>query len=155
MIGVMAPDPAESRIIGAWKYDPQLKVRYKSTWLGALQTFLGWTPEQVDAWSLGHEDDLNNAEPRSLFFHQPPLHYVAYLIIPEVFKDLDYSDFCQVKVAMMLAITQNGKSFPEAKDFDWMAAKSRVDRALSEHIRRLGLVDHSYQVESGGEDGSP
>lgn len=128
-----------------WQYNPELKVQFKRIWMGGLQAFLGWTPERVEDWAAHYEDDLDNRNPINLFFHEPALYYIVGMFIPTSLRDrLDGSSFVKLKSNVMISITMRGQLQPDLPDFDWDAAKVRVDELFTRY--EAGLLEPDLET---------
>lgn len=103
---------------------------YVETWVRALQVFARRPKSTVLEWARRFEYDITPG----LFFHELPMYYVAEVIVPpRLESSLHVFDLIKLR-EQILDVIENGDPFcDEDPDFDWEAAKDRVERLLNEY----------------------
>lgn len=104
---------------------------YLRVWIKALRTFVGWprgrTLKRAEKWVKR----LNDSD--SLFFHDPPVQYIADILIPESLKScLSHRDLGVLRKGLIATIDKNDSLFDRRATFDWKSAKMRLNAFLSE-----------------------
>ena len=109
---------------------------YKEVWTKMLGVFLHWMPKQVEEWSMKWADGLEHGN--NLFYHERASWYVVPLLIPgELAEKLDSIGYNKLEGEILLAIQSGNLDFETDPDFDWFAAKGRVEYLLDTYAKRL------------------
>lgn len=103
---------------------------YVETWVRALQVFARCPKSTVLEWARLFEYNVTPG----WFFHELPMYYVAEVIVPpRLESSLHVFDLIKLR-EQILDVIENGDPFcDEDPDFDWEAAKDRVERLLNEY----------------------
>jgi hypothetical protein len=106
---------------------------YEAVWRRVLEGWLRWPKERVDRFILNYDDDLNDQN--SIFYHDVALYYVIPRLIPS-HLGLEIGAYCSLYSSIDQAIgpTLEVERNPQ---FDWEAAKSRVEAVLASHDAAL------------------
>ena len=128
------------------------RLPYERIWMGALTTFLGWTPEEVRTWSSRWERDLNGTEPNSLFYHEDSWWYILPLIIrPTWSGKLDVREYYKLEEeAQQVILRLGGSTEADEPEFRWTAAKHGLD-----HLLNTKYSTNANKILSGIQDARP
>jgi hypothetical protein len=119
-----------------------LKPRYLRAWSNILSVFLGWTKERIDRWASTWEEGLNSSasEIKGWFYHETAEYYVVPFLIPDTLRRrLTPIELNHLGERLQRAITLGNSRIEFADDYDWYAAKGRVEAVLGEYGERLEL----------------
>ncbi len=122
-----------------------LRERYVAVWRQILRGWLRWSAERFDDWIARFDADLND-KGNPLFYHEDELYYVVAQLVP---RDLgeqlmwvpsrrSYSSLGELLADLDEAI-RGRPVMPEwgGPDFDWDAARQRVEAVLRGHGKTL------------------
>ena len=102
---------------------------YYTVWCKALGTFLGWSEEEVYRWASRFTRRLDNDD--DLLYNDTPMQCIADLFIPKALTDkLSQDKRRELRREIRYAIEINGSGSTFRNDFDWDAAKARVNEVL-------------------------
>jgi hypothetical protein len=109
---------------------------YLEFWEVVLGSLLGWTAEQVRDWG---KDKVQALSGPSIYHHEPPEYYIAYLFIPEQMRHrLACGSMLRLEERISSIITDAYRATRNLSDFDW----DGIRRAIAEVIA-------AYEVELG------
>ncbi len=112
---------------------------YLNVWNKILSTFLGWSPDRIDAWAAKWADglsgmDLDPPNRWGWFYHETAISYVTRLLIPdELWGRLSTKEKNQLQSDIERAITFGETNIKQRQDYDWGAAKLRVEAVLGRY----------------------
>jgi hypothetical protein len=163
-----ARPPRLSRLFG--EGDPMqestvIYADYLATWRWILVGWLHWPEARFAAWVSCWQEKLNTNEDgwRDWFYHEDELHYVLPLLVPldlaerlsrqrtrRMYNDLAELMFEELHPAIMGCPRKKDWGMPE---YDWDAAKKRVEEILAKYGTALPSADHvtSYERRILGE----
>lgn len=104
---------------------------YLEEWILILKNLFGWTEEKTVAWAQEHHsDDLKGKD--IWFNHEPPCYYLVDLFFPES-KLMSLTSSKKIRfLGKIVAAIYNQSSSPLSVDYDWIAARQRVNDVLRE-----------------------
>jgi hypothetical protein len=139
-----------------------LRPRYLKVWHNILSTFLGWSAAQVDGWATKWQSGLDNTKYSGLFYHEEASWYVVPLLIPEALRQrLPSSEHHKLMYKIEAAIVHGKSPIAFAENYDWKAARDRVEAILNEYGSSLAMVgkltepDTRLAEDSQGENKIP
>jgi hypothetical protein len=62
-----------------------MKESYLRAWSNVLHASLGWDARRISEWASKWTDQMT--DPQSLFYHDPPMRYVALLLVPDDLRE--------------------------------------------------------------------
>ena len=116
---------------------------YLNVWHSILSTFLGWSPDRIDAWAAKWADRLNGMDydpPNryGFFYHNTAIYFVTRLMIPdELWGRLNYKEKNQLQSEIEQAITLGDTAIEQRHAHDWGTAKLRVEALLGRYESSL------------------
>jgi hypothetical protein len=118
------------------------KPRYIRVWRNVLADWLGWSDKRVAKFISGWEADLDGRG--GLVYHENAIHWVVGRLISKRLEQKLKAASPQDSRAVLRfswrladAIQSQSTGNPENDDFDWEAARRRVDAVLSEYGEKL------------------
>lgn len=112
---------------------------YYTSWVRILGEFLGWSETRVLKWSVQFETLLNNQN--SLLYREHGPLYVTPLLVPASIKSkLNPYDLMVFRERLAGAIQADDLNCEFTEEYDWKAAKERVDAVLAEYGESLAQV---------------
>lgn len=123
---------------------PPEKEDYLRIWKKLCAYFFGWPEGPVLEWARRYEDGLNNVAPG--FYNATPARYVAPLLVPERLRDKLRGFGLVVLQSRLQHAIEGGNDpfFDLDPDYDWSAARERVEAVLNAYGGSL--------TELGGKD---
>jgi hypothetical protein len=131
---------------------------YLAAWRPILMDWLGWSPRRFDRWVARWDVDLNDAGD-GLFYHEDELYWILRLLVPDdlarrliqqrtrgTCNDLDEVLFQELHPAIMGGHREVNWGTPE---YDWDAAKKRVEQVLAKYGAALPPPNHVTSYERG------
>lgn len=124
--------------------------------------WLGWSPDRFDRWVAKWDVDLND-EGNVWFYHEDELYWILQLLVPDdlalrlqqqrtrrMYNDLAELLFEELSPAIKGGSRKVNWGTPE---YDWHAAKMRVEQVLAKYGTVLPSADHvtSYEWRILGE----
>ena len=123
---------------------------YYASWVRILEEFLGWTETRVLKWAVQFETLLNNQN--SLLYREHSPLYLTPLLVPASVKaKLNPYDLMVFRERLAGAIHADDLSCEFADEYDWKAAKERVDAVLAEYGESLAQVKVEHDKKPPGE----
>lgn len=129
---------------------------YLATWRSILVGWLGWSPDRFDRWVSRWDADLND-EGDGWFYHEDELYWILQLLVPDnlarrleqrrtrrMYNDLAELLFEELSPAIMGGSQKVNWGTPE---YDWLAAKKRVEEVLAKYGSALPSADHVTSYE--------
>jgi hypothetical protein len=115
-------------------FDDQADLEYrKQEWRLLLTNLLGWSEDQMSDW-IGKWCDRLGPDGIGVLMHETAQYYVAPLLVPqEVWLRLSRGE-SNMLIAMLDGAIRSTDSTPmTSNQFDWRAAKARIDLILSRY----------------------
>jgi hypothetical protein len=154
-------DMAESSPGDGEPYYREMKIIYLKVWSNCLSTFLNWPQEEIDKitdyWRDWLEGNLFRQMPMldghddGGFYHETPIYYITSYLVPDsIKKRLDAHRLLILKNRIEQAILH---SHPVVEiesapfDFDWKAAKQKVESILNEYGETLQNIQYPTIVQ--------
>lgn len=104
----------------------KLKAIYYGVWKNAFREFLGWSEERVERWA---QRFWLMQEGESGFYHESELYYLSQWLVPARFSGTPGRG--RVGFRIEDAIHSGNIGDVSEPDFDWQAAKVRVEATLN------------------------
>lgn len=133
------------------------KAGYLHDWIECLRALLGWPQQQVYKWSEQWQRGLDGLD-KGMFYHETPIWRITPLMIPDsLAARMNPTDLLRLEGRIEAAIRHPGSDVPygtEAEEtrenFDWSAAKQRVEAVLNEYGETLESVQFPVMVQRVG-----
>jgi hypothetical protein len=115
-------------------------AQYVKLWYAIFGEFLGWTRAEVIRWAEQYETEIK--EDRFPFNHETPVYYVTPVLVPQSIRSKMHG-FELIHFENRLESTIKGYGEPlwaKPDEYDWKAAKQRVESILNEYGESLANV---------------
>lgn len=114
---------------------------YLSAWKKVFHVFLGWSEADALKWAEWCDEFLE-PDDNAMFYHEPPMYYVALGLVPKrLTMSLEGMELTRFGWRIQDLI-EDGDEFCSCKpDFDWQAAKIRVEKLLNEYGESLENIE--------------
>jgi hypothetical protein len=117
---------------------------YFEYWAEVLHQLLGWDRRHVMIWALQFESQINDEN--SLLFHEEPGFYLATLLVPDSIKERTTRiETIRLAGRLVQSIYLGRADEGSARDYDWEAAKHRLNAILAEYGENLDNVRRQYE----------
>lgn len=105
-----------------------------ATWRLVLDRVGCWPKEKIDAWIDGQINDPNSILHSSWLRHEPPLYWASYALVPDTLKVNLQNAKNRINDAIWAGFGPTDDRFflHWNQDFDWDAARERVQTAINE-----------------------
>lgn len=107
---------------------------YRQIWRYLLNAWLGWSTERIESWIEVFEEELSESK-ASLLFNETPFWYIVLLLIPvaleERLRGSNDDRLVELERRLLDAVHRYGDHQAE-KNYDWEAARRRVEAVLAE-----------------------
>ena len=134
---------------------------YLAAWRGVLVGCLGWPEARYCTWVSAWEDRITrelHGWSDGWFYHEDEMHFVLRLLVTDELADRlqkqrtkrMYNDLAHL-LHEELRPAIRGQTWPsswEPDDFDWLAAKERVETVLQIYGAELPKLDEVTKYES-------
>ena len=132
-------------------YIEEEKPFYIRVWRRVLVGFLGWPDPMFEVFVAKWNERLN--DPSHGFYHEAPLRYVTRLLIPyQLQSTLNVRQADRFQEQIEKAIDGGDCFSYTGDDFDWEAARQRVERLLAEYGERLPVYHPAESKNSSNEN---
>ncbi len=108
---------------------------YIRTWVRLFNVLAGWPEEVVLKWAQHYQDRL--ADPDDVFFHEPASYHALPALIPPRLRGMHPYDRMRLEGQIQDAIEDGDAFWDNRPDFDWEAAKRRVECVLNKYGESL------------------
>lgn len=137
-----------------WQEDWHLFVRSRSWWVIAMRELLGWGEERTLRWSEKWEEYVRQNPPSTTgaFLHEAPAYYILPLLMPRSLRrriGRGEINMSSVDTDLQRAIeNRQGLRCYSDPEYDWAAARSRVEAVLAGYGERLpGPEDEPEEMD--------
>jgi hypothetical protein len=104
---------------------------YLEEWILVLKNLIGWTEEETITWAQEHHaDDLKGGN--VWFDHEFPFYYIADLLVPELVGFGRRKILDEIQRVIYFWDKCRLDEYPLGPDYDWNAARQRVNNVLKE-----------------------
>jgi hypothetical protein len=129
------------------------REHYLQTWTHVLGIFLGWSEDEVMRWADRYIEFMNETG-MGIFYHETPIYYIVPELVPGALaRKLDAHELMSLDARIETTIYNGDSCCDSRPDFDWHAARDRVERVLNEYgesLRNVKVTD----LGSGDDPGS-
>ena len=108
--------------------DIDIEEVYLRVWKSALGEFLGWTLERINQWATPFYGSMYEG---SFLYHDAPLSFVANELVPKAIRSDSTQSPYHFRARIEDAITDGHMLCESDQDFDWTAARNRVELLLA------------------------
>ncbi|MFL5342536.1 MAG: hypothetical protein ACJ8F7_20510 [Gemmataceae bacterium] len=138
------------------------RPHYLAAWRAILVGWLGWSLVRFDRWVARWDADLND-EGDGWLYHEDELYWVLQLLVPDVLAlrlqqqrtKRMHNDLAEFLFAELQPAIKSGSQSANwgGPDYDWRAAKKRVEEVLANYGAALPSSDYvtSYERRILGE----